>query len=155
MGESDGIYKESPKFASNDQWTNGDNCLYCVEIDKTIFRNLLARVWTFLRVFGSPIIANWADFGLFMDFGVSLRIYRIIKAATEVTKLQNWNLPKSWSWSIIQALRSENEFSTIWDRHNTILRASCVDKNHKTLLFERNAYQAELIASLCPSSGAG
>lgn len=29
--------------------------------------------------------SNCADFGLFMDFGVSLRIYRIIKAATEVT----------------------------------------------------------------------
>ena len=160
------IYKESPKFASNDQWTNGDNCLYCVETDKTIFRNLLARVWTLLHVFGSPIIANWADFGLFMDIGLSpqnARFFNKLQRSNKTpnwnlqrsNKTPNWNLPKFWSLSIVKALRSENEFSTIWDCHNAIPRASCVDKNHKTLLFEQNAYQAELIASLCPSSGAG
>ncbi|MFA5484095.1 MAG: hypothetical protein WC252_06145, partial [Candidatus Cloacimonadaceae bacterium] len=52
------LYKESPKFTNGDQWTNGDKCFYGVEIDKTIFRNMLAQVWTLLCVFGSPIIAN-------------------------------------------------------------------------------------------------
>ena len=89
------------------------------------------RFWTFLDLLLSPI----NQIALILDWiwtsAISSPKYQIRKAVTEVTKLQNWNLPKSWSWSIIQALRSENEFSTIWDRHNTILRASCVDKNLK------------------------
>ena len=40
--------KESTKFTNGDQWTNWEKCLYGEELDKTIFADLFARLWTFL-----------------------------------------------------------------------------------------------------------